>query len=125
MTGLEIDFTRLPEYLLVNSERLCHTGSRAICVPSPTDTDDDYLVLAKPWLEDILKGQGWCKESADRYGTSVFHSWRKDDINLIVTQDCEFFRKFELATKVAAAMNVSSKKDRVTLFKAILYGTSP
>lgn len=104
-------------------------GSRVTCVPAPTDTDQDYLVLIKEGASNkitldliinkyTLDGKKEGYESED----NIFNSWKKDDINLIVTEDKEFAEKFLIATKIAKENNLLRKEDRINLFKIILYG---
>ncbi|MNF99067.1 hypothetical protein D3C84_819530 [compost metagenome] len=54
-----------------------------------------------------------------------FQSFTLDDLNLIVTFDPEFYRRFMAATGVAKHLNLLDKQDRVTLFQAVLYGNGP
>lgn len=44
------------------------------------------------------------------------------DLNLIVTEDKEFFSKFMAATQIARRLNVLDKGDRIALFRAVLFG---
>ena len=98
-------------------------GSRVTCDPPPMDTDEDWLLEVKSLvvIEEILKRGGWyC-------GTSLkncpeFASFRLGDVNLIATQDRSFFDRFMAASSVAKRFNLLIKADRITLFRAVLYG---
>lgn len=48
-----------------------------------------------------------------------FESWRKDNINLIITYSKEFFDKFMAASDVCRKLNVLNKEDRVMVFEAV------
>jgi len=56
---------------------------------------------------------------------SGFTSYRKDDLNLIVTSNPTFFYDFENATKLCKFLNLKEKKDRVAVFRAIRDGIWP
>ena len=104
-----------------------YVGSRVTCNPAPTDTDEDILVL----VESASRFVATCKDNGYEGGevyfnkegstTSEFYSLRKEDTNLIVTEKKDFFEKFMLASHVCKSLNVLLKKDRITVFQAILY----
>jgi hypothetical protein len=112
--------------------RVVPVGSRVICNPPPTDTDADYLCL-------VALGGAWDAEMAlysagyERGGSEdpltwqlgperEFTSYRKGEINLIVTDSPEYFRRFLTATVVATRLNLLKKDDRIALHRAVLYG---
>ena len=106
------------------------TGSFYICNPQVLNTDKDYIVLVK----DLNTSQPKLQElnyvpsvaDSDEYDLEAeggFMCYRKDDINLIVTEDEKFFAKFWEATTVAKQLNLKEKHDRIYLFKYVLYGT--
>lgn len=104
-------------------------GSRITCFPPPTNTDQDVLILSHyKRLTALLKKDGWipggsAPTSARPVGGSeVFESYRKDDINLIITPSESFYRKFMHATELSTRFNLQNKSDRIALFQAILYG---
>lgn len=113
-------------------------GSRVTCDPAPTDTDQDVLVLTSRDLwEDGLgtglaasgfeKGGSDCGNQVD-YLASVpnsFQSFTCGELNMIVTFDPEFYKRFLAATGVAKMFNLLSKDDRVMLFQAVLYANDP
>lgn len=114
-------------------------GSRVTCVPAPTDTDQDVIVLVRDIDATACRKGG---RSYRRYADEVerpladagfecggsgaddddFESWTKGDINLILTADPDFYRRFVAATTVARHLNVLGKEDRKALFRAVLYG---
>lgn len=108
-------------------------GSRVTCDPAPTDTDEDFLVSIAPWkIRDAtnqLMEDGWVldgSEASDDTGRikDKFLSYKKGDINLILTCDKTFFDRFMAATSCAKKFNLLDKADRVALFQAVLYGNS-
>lgn len=106
------------------------TGSRVICNPPPADTDEDWIVLANSKrLYGWLAQRGGEMEGGYAFSETIcegdFQSFRKKEINLIVTTKRDFYNSFSLATKVARRLNLLEKKDRVVLFQAILYGNEP
>lgn len=113
-------------------------GSRVTCDPAPTDTDQDVLVLTdltmwRAHLEPLLvdggfeKGGSDCGDSAGYMSGCPlsFQSFTLGELNLIVTFDAEFYRRFLAATGVCKHLNLMPKSDRVMLFQAVLYGNSP
>lgn len=112
-------------------------GSRVTCDPAPTDTDLDVLVLAtldqwRDHLSPLLEAQRFEKGGSDcrdagSYMAEVplaFQSFTFGELNLIVTLDPEFYRRFLAATSVAKSLNLLKKQDRIDLFQAVLYGNS-
>lgn len=113
-------------------------GSRVTCDPAPTDTDQDVLVLAdlNTWglqLEPMLVTEGFEKGGSDcgdvaGYMGNVplsFQSFTFGELNLIVTFDPEFYRRFMAATQVSKSLNLLDKGERIMLFQAVLYGNGP
>lgn len=108
-------------------------GSRITCNPPPTDTDEDFLVLTTDFqslVEDLMEdGYEVCGEEdyvmpIEEHGEcdfNFFQSFRKGDINLIVTESKYFFNKFVRATKIAKKANLLEKENRVVLFQHYLY----
>lgn len=110
-------------------------GSRITCNPAPTDTDEDFLLLAKPGdfalLVGILMDEGWelgGSEIPNEYNSiepeSRFQSFTYGDKNLIITESNVFFRRFMAATSVCKRLNLMEKTDRIALFQAVLYANT-
>lgn len=107
-------------------------GSRVTCRPAPTDTDHDHLVEiyghegSVSRIIDLLHSANFEWEGSHQHYQSVaaseFMSWRRDDINLIVTANAEFARRHRAATHVCTRLNLMVKADRIALFQAVLYG---
>jgi len=105
-----------------NVLKLDYVGSRVTCVPAPTDTDEDVLILT----DDLSKFVTGCvkagfKETGSYAGTA-FVSLRQGEVNLIITDEGEFYDKFMLATYVCKSLNVLDKQHRIIVFQSILYG---
>jgi hypothetical protein len=111
-------------------------GSRVTCSPAPTDTDADYLVYVRSHREqdvadvvDILASAGFEWEGASEHyqclcGNS-FMSWRRDNVNLIVSSSPTFALRHRAATALCKALNLMSKPHRIAVFQAVLYGDKP
>lgn len=110
-------------------------GSRKTCTPPPMDTDIDILIFtydkdgfaAKALAEpNPFKTGNEETTDGDAIGPSRFESdfvsLKRDDINLIITDDIEFHQRFVAATSIAKRLNLRNKPDRIALFQAILYG---
>lgn len=116
------------------------TGSRFNCIPPVLNTDEDYLVWAPRRIDLDLLFAGYStaiapvsqKSNQTTAADSIpknngvddtrFVSWRKGDINLIVTEHEEFFNKHKIAGYVCKRLNLTDKKDRILVYHAILYG---
>ena len=119
-----------------------HTGSRVICNPPPTNTDDDYMLLVDQdlvekfearLLEDgftlggsmkytrqpkPLEAYPSCEDIKSRTG-NVFHSYKKGDLNLIVTCSPDYYKNFAKATMLARELNLIKKEQRISVFECI------
>ncbi len=104
-------------------------GSRVTCNPPPTDTDEDYLVLVPrdertaAAIVSHLCNEGWDWDGSEHYQSAIdgFMSWKRGAVNLIITSNQHFWERHGLATAVCAKLNLMNKRDRITLFQAILY----
>ncbi len=108
-------------------------GSRITCDPPPQNTDEDFLVSIAPWkIRETIAGlydDNWRLDGSEanddtRRIKDKFLSFKKDDINLILTPDKTFFDRFMAATSIAKKFNLMDKADRVALFQAVLYGNA-
>lgn len=102
-------------------ERYDFVGSRVTCNPPPTDTDCDILILT-PSLTDFCQtaiDYGW--EHGGSFSSSDdWMSLRKDEFNLIVTGEIEFWDYFIAATHEAKRLNLMQKRERVALFDSMI-----
>ena len=104
------------------------TGSRVICDPAPTNTDEDYVCFQPAYEKAIvnLEGLGFKSEGNPEFYTGNdrgnFRSLRKGNVNLILTDQCEFYQLFCSATELARRFNLLKKADRIALFQVVLYG---
>ena len=112
-------------------------GSRATCNPPPTQTDIDYLILIRESVSMAtfarqLRADGFSLDTGGEYmgpesvpnqEESHFYSFRKGDLNLIVTKELDFHSRFLSATLLAKRFNLMKKVDRIALFRVILYNT--
>lgn len=104
------------------------TGSRYICDPAPTDTDEDWVCYVKD-LDTAaaeLEALGFVTEGLPGFYTGnnngKFLSMRRDELNLILTPEKEFYDLFVAGTVLAQRLNILNKGDRIALFQIILYG---
>jgi hypothetical protein len=111
------------------------SGSRVICNPPPMNTDADYVVLARDtWcafdIMDHLELRGYSTTSGrDEYADmgdfdngEGFMSFKKGEINYIITTSAKMYDSFVVATSEAKSLNLMNKEDRVALFRKHLYG---
>lgn len=110
-------------------------GSRRTCLPPPTDTDDDHLLLIDnhDGFEILILSMGFNIDGSDVFDhenrtpfDERFVSYKHKDnaVNLIVTTSPIFEKRFIAATAVATRLNLLNKSDRIALFQAVLYGNS-
>lgn len=97
------------------------TGSRYICNPAPTDTDNDTIFLVNGFYDwkAALEADGWEYCGKDYEKDGEFDAYRKGEENYIVTEDPEFYKSFVQATEGARALNLLNKEDRIKLFRAV------
>jgi hypothetical protein len=128
------------------ADKVLHTGSRVICNPIPLNTDDDYLLLIATGNQETIQqlltidgyikggslGAQWRKpleENPDysmrRLDGTTFRSWKKGEINIILTCDKNYFENFYCATLIAKRLNLLRKEERVELFEAICFDRWP
>lgn len=108
-------------------------GSRVTCAPPPMNTDADYLVVLPnddaeiSAAVGILADAGFEWEGSEHYQMELntFMSFRREDVNLIVTRSAGFAERHKLATAVCKSLNLLEKKDRIVIFQAILYQAPP
>lgn len=94
-------------------------GSRVIS-PGEKTNDTDYIVLVKDAKEFDSKiiAIGFAK-SIDYLGKD-FTSYRKGDINLVVTTNDKFYDCTVLATRFAKMLECRTKQERILAFEAIM-----
>ena len=128
MSGITNELARfIASGAIVNLEPC---GSRITCAPAPIDTDQDYLVeldYRQSSVSDVINelgklGYRW--EGSEHYQDAAgnFMSWRRDDVNLIVTANPAFAARHRTATRLCTRLNLLDKGDRIALFQAVLYG---
>jgi hypothetical protein len=106
-------------------------GSRITCDPPPTDSDEDWLVLLPDQqvplsnLVAYLSDDGWTWEGNSQHyqqmAEKTFMSWRKGDVNLIITKNVFFAQRHTAATHVCKTLNLKDKSQRIMVFQAVLY----
>lgn len=122
-------------------KRIEAVGSRVTCTPPPTDTDQDFLVLAKDGesfyaiMQELdadyyMKGGSDIMNAEDEMASfGEWGSYKKVvdgvEVNYIVCESQWFFDGFMLATEVAKQCNLLRKQDRVDLFQCVMYDNYP
>lgn len=101
------------------------TGSRVMCNPPVLATDLDVVLLVERSGDVIrtIEDLGYTLTADTTYGATLdeFVTFRKGDVNLIVTCDVEGFRRWGLATRWCTEMNLQSKADRAAFFTLVRY----
>jgi hypothetical protein len=120
-----MDRAALHAFLSEWAEKWQMTGSRYICNPAPTDTDEDYIVLTKAdrLFDDlILRGFKMNTDESLYDGCPDFYAFRGGEFNVICVDDPEMYARWVDATEQAKSRNLLDKSDRINLFQAVLYG---
>ena len=125
MDALTIDRDRL-KAIFDRAGVLCQmTGSRYICSPAPTDTDEDWIALDQLGrLRRALEAEGFrLNTDEDLYeNLPDFFAYRLGEFNVVVTEERAFYDRFVAATELAKVRNILGKPERIALFQSILYG---
>jgi len=113
------DYLQIPEELY---DKVAATGSSYICNPPVIDTDIDFVIYSQGW--DKL--HDWCEKNAfktnfEAYEHEAFRSYKRGVINLIITDDPIFYKRFVKATEIAKQLNLLNKQQRIDLFAFVLY----
>ena len=101
-------------------------GSRYTVNPPPTGTDEDWIVLI-PEGADLFEGAVEpLDEACWKYGGSaiedesaVHTTFRDGDVNLIITNSREYFRRFIIARDICKQLNLVRKEDRVYVHRRV------
>ena len=124
---------------VITLERECNAnfdccGSRVTVSPAPQDTDEDWLVVIRSGRKNVSKAVGILAENGYKWeGDSehyqdvagdTFMSWRKGNVNLIVTANADFAHKHHVATSLCKRLNLANKEDRLAVFQAVLYANA-
>lgn len=104
------------------------TGSRVICDPAPTDTDEDWLVFVPDSLRDAacewLEAHGAThSDEQEVYPDGV--CFRLGDLNPVLIWDHNVFYAWVAATYWAAKLNLRDKAERTRLFRALVDHVEP
>ena len=105
-------------------------GSRMTCTPPPTDTDEDWLILVSDLdkVSSDLQLAGFDQDGNPELYSGMdeehFRSFRRGNVNVVLTSDYGFHERFMVATQLAARFNLLEKVDRIALFQGVLYGAA-
>jgi hypothetical protein len=132
MTVLELNIkakpkSQFPDLLYDYIHVMVQVGSRAICNPIPVGTDDDRLVLfmtpgALKMAVEKLEAQGWVHDphyNLDEEFTSLKQAG--NELNLILTENKDFYYKFKAAVAICKKFNVLDKDTRIWVHNKVMY----
>lgn len=109
-------------YTFLDNEALNYQmfGSKVISPHEPSN-DIDYIVLVKNFHDfdkEIQNALGF-QRSTDYLGQD-FTSYRKGDINLVVTTNDKFYDCTILATRFATMLGCKTKQERIYAFETVM-----
>lgn len=88
--------------------------------------DIDVLVLCENKHDTLnvsgVVNSGWALETDEKYEGSEFFSIRKGDVNLLLTDDEEFFDGFAMAAEVCKYLKLADRAQRVAVHRIIRDG---
>lgn len=105
-------------WLRNNNVRFFRTGSRVICTPPVMDTDADIVVYDPT---GALSLRNWTEATTDSDYDGGVRTFRLGEVNLIVVDEEDDFKRWQVATQIASRMNLKSKPERIALFQGVLY----
>lgn len=105
-------------------------GSFVTCSPNTDAKDQDWLVYCPTPDDEIqtwisLYNLGYVLDSEKVYDDQQFSSFRKGDMNYIVTQKMPFYTGFLMARDLCKGLNLMKKEDRIMVHKAFINGELP
>lgn len=106
------------DWLLNSGIPFFKTGSRVICNPPVMETDADFVVLDQA---GVLNLRSWAEATTDSEYDGGTHTFRLGEVNLIVVDDGDDFKRWKVATQIATRLNLTSKPERIALFQGVLY----
>ena len=103
------------------------SGSAVICSPPVLNTDEDWVVLFRDYIQqreaiDYMMKEGWVRDGKECKSAEIdrsFASFRKGNLNLITMVSEHFYEKYKLSTKIATVLNLTDKSQRVSVFELI------
>ena len=101
------------------------TGSRIICNPPVEDTDIDIVFIYNAKFSLVLQEAGFTitPHQDEIYpNQEIAACYRKGKCNLIAVRTKGDYDRWEAATKLATALNLQQKEQRVKLFQYMTEG---
>lgn len=93
-----------------------HTGSRLV---SKTHWDDvDFVVKVDDMVKYRVKlgGEGWHDNDEYKELEKEFESVKKNNINIILTKDQDYFNKWVEASNIVSTYQIKEKTNRIRAF---------
>jgi len=100
-------------------------GSRTIKGGYHAGSDYDFLVEMSGDIYEVLTDMEFELEGDSEHyepNQGEFNSWRKGNINLVVTSSTLFKLKFLAANNLVRQLGLKKRPERVKIFQRILYG---
>jgi hypothetical protein len=114
----------LPKHLHIFLEEL-EANKWKQCTGKKDETDDEPDIKDfDTFKEYSIAYKEWKEEHNTNYGTladgAAFASWRLGELNIILTQDEQWYDKFIEASECCKALNVMDKTERCRIFGTIV-----
>lgn len=109
--------------------RVDPTGSNWIVPNHPLNKDEDWLIQVYDSEESVrfalmsFQDLGFTFDSHVHYQQLAFEfmSFKRNNVNLIVTRDPTFATKWRAATNICKRLAIELKPQRIAIFRAALY----
>jgi hypothetical protein len=124
-TGAVEETAFVPEKEFSGAENWHPTGSNYICNPPVENTDIDYIAYYKDPGDIPRKWKRKAIPLSGEYNVETGGNYRWKKYNLIHVSTEDDFNKWVKATEIAKELNLLDKKDRVSLFDAVIKGKDP
>lgn len=113
-------------HAVIPSGQFFFTGSRYLCNPPTTDTDQDVVTVFDKDLNERLIAAGFEPSKPDDGSmypnSSVAQCYRKDAYNIIAVTAQKDYDNWRKASALAMHMNLLEKHQRVALFQFVTEG---
>lgn len=119
---------KAPDVFSLKGCQFWEVGSRTIEGAWTPQSDYDVLVLSPENICADIDALGFRLESGGAHydpSQGDFNSWRRGDVNVILTYDTSFAARFRKANSLCRFLRLKERGDRVAVFQSILYGNFP
>lgn len=112
------EFPKYIQNLMGDSKDILLTGSRYIC-PEVIPKDIDIMLLVDNIQNFMTNNNLTLNDDQKMYGDDMFVSCRYHIYNILLTNNRQYFLRWQYCTELAINLNLTDKDDRKKLFSFI------